>query len=73
MKLLYLHNTPYNNQKANFVGVLSMCNAFSEVGIDTTLSILDSGVSKNQITQLVSLAKASIKASGCPAGSRVAR
>lgn len=53
MKLLYLHNSFYNEQKANFVSVLSMCNAFSELGVDTTLAILDSGIPKDKIVQSI--------------------
>ncbi len=37
MKLIYIHNTEINSEKANNVQVISMCNAFSLNGIDVEL------------------------------------
>lgn len=37
MKLIYIHNTEINSEKANNIQVISMCNAFSFSGIDVEL------------------------------------
>jgi len=39
LRVLYLHNEPYDSVKANLVQVKSMCKAMSENGLDVTLSI----------------------------------
>lgn len=41
MKLLYIHNHFYNQQRANFIQVLNMCNAFSKEGIDVSLAVFN--------------------------------
>jgi glycosyltransferase involved in cell wall biosynthesis len=37
MKLIYIHNTEINSEKANNIQVISMCNAFALNGIDVEL------------------------------------
>jgi glycosyltransferase involved in cell wall biosynthesis len=39
MRLLYLHNTPLDSEKANIVSTLYMCNAFSNLGLEVTLAV----------------------------------
>jgi len=37
MKMLYISNANVKSQKANLIQVVSMCHAFSQAGVDTTL------------------------------------
>ena len=39
MKLLYLHSVPLDENLANVVQVLQMCQAFSNIGVETTLVV----------------------------------
>ena len=39
MKILYLHSTTIDSEKANLIQVLNMCNAFSKIGHEVTLII----------------------------------
>ena len=39
MKLLYLHNTSLDSEKANIIQVLYMCDCFSRLGVDITLAV----------------------------------
>lgn len=39
MKLLYLHDTPIDNKRADSVQVLHMCSAFANLDIDLTLAL----------------------------------
>ena len=39
MKLLYIHNIPIDYQSANVIQVLQMCSAFSDLGVEVTLSV----------------------------------
>ena len=39
MKLLYLHNTEITSDSANIVQVVSMCGAFSSIGVDVELAL----------------------------------
>lgn len=43
MRILYLHSTPLDSEKANLVQVLNMCNAFCRVGHNVTLITRSSG------------------------------
>lgn len=47
MKLVYLHSTPIDSEKANLIQVISMCNAFAENGIDVKLVLPELNNSKN--------------------------
>lgn len=49
MRLLYLHNGSLNFQKANTIQVLSMCSAFSELGVAVTLALPNSGIDQRDI------------------------
>lgn len=42
-RLLYLHSTPIDSEKANLIQVLYMCDSFSRVGMDVTLALPESG------------------------------
>jgi len=39
MKILYIHNTIIDSEKANLIQVLSMCNAFVDNGIEVELAL----------------------------------
>jgi len=42
MRLLYLHNTPIDSEKANIIQVLYMCDSFSRLGVNVKLAIPES-------------------------------
>ena len=55
MKLLYLHDQYYNEEKANIIQVISMCKAFSELGINVTLALLNSGIDETELSNRIRL------------------
>lgn len=48
MNLLYIHTTPLKSEIANLIQVLSMCSAFSRIGVNTTLVLPDSGLNSKE-------------------------
>ncbi|MDY7033280.1 MAG: glycosyltransferase [Thermodesulfobacteriota bacterium] len=46
MKLLYIHNTPIDSEKANLVQVVQMCHAFANNGVDLVLALPSSSKSE---------------------------
>ena len=39
MKLLYLHSVPLDENLANVIQVIQMCQAFCKIGVETTLAV----------------------------------
>lgn len=49
MRLLYLHNTSLDSEKANLIQVIHMCNAFSESDVQVILALPESKMKINNI------------------------
>ena len=39
MKLLYIHDVPVDSEEANIIGVVQMCHAFANNGVDVVLAV----------------------------------
>lgn len=55
MKLLYIHHSNINPEKANSIQILQMCKAFSRVGIDVTLAFPSNKTKKEATKDIESL------------------